>query len=46
MAADNIETSFDSNSPAENIDTGSKHKKLEDGVALSITKSEASESDR
>ena len=37
MAADNIETSFDSNSPAENIDTGSKHKKLEDGVALCLS---------
>ena len=37
MAADNIETSFDGNSPAEHIDTGSRHKKLEDGVALCLS---------
>lgn len=37
MAADNIETSFNGNSPAENIDTGSEHKKLEDGVALCLS---------
>ena len=37
MAADNIKTSFDVNSPAENIDTGSEQKKLEDGVALCLS---------
>ena len=37
MAADDIETSFDGNSPAENIDTGSRYKKLEDGVALCLS---------
>jgi NTE family protein len=37
MAADNIETSFDGNSPAANIDTKSKYKKLEDGVALCLS---------
>jgi hypothetical protein len=37
MAADNIETSFDGNSPAENIDTKSKHRELEDGVALCLS---------
>jgi len=30
MAADNIKTSFDVNSSAQNIDTGSEQKKLED----------------
>jgi hypothetical protein len=37
MAADNIETSFDGNSPAENIGTKSKHRELEDGVALCLS---------
>ena len=37
MAADNIDTTFDSNSPTENIDTQSTHKKLEDGVALYLS---------
>jgi NTE family protein len=37
MAADNIKTSFDVNSPAENIDTGSEQKKLKDGVALCLS---------
>lgn len=37
MSADNIETTFDGNSPAEHIDTGSVHKELEDGAALCLS---------
>ena len=37
MTADKIKTSFDVNSPAQNIDTGSEQKKLEDGVALCLS---------
>jgi len=37
MASNNIENNFDSRSPIEDIDTKSKHKELEDGIALCLS---------
>ena len=37
MANNNFEGSFDANSPVEQIDTRSKHKELEDSVALCLS---------
>jgi NTE family protein len=37
MESKNIETNFDSQSPVEHINTQSKHKQIEDGIALCLS---------